>query len=174
MVTALMFLVTLVVSVMACISDVRSLRIPNLYSIIVLAAFVLAFAVSPASFYVWWEHVGAMVAMLLITYLMFCFNMLGSGDSKFGSVLALWVGLPGLMVYVFYMALMGGVIGAATLYIRKKKPCANPLKGSWIAQVQEGRNAVPYGVAITFGAWAAFFHTAFFAHRLGELIAIIH
>ena len=36
------------------------------------------------------------------------------------------------------------------------------------------RCAVPYGLAISFGAWAAFFHTGFLDHRIDEVIKIIH
>lgn len=174
MLTDFLTAVVLVVTVMACVSDVRSLRIPNLYSVIVIAAFAIAFLVSPEAFGKWWHHLGAFAGMFVITYAMFCFGMLGAGDSKFGSALALWVGLKGLMPYLLLMAMMGGVIGIVSIFFRKKKPFANPLPGSWMAVAQEGKNSVPYGVAISFGAVGALLHTGFIYHQLDELVRIIH
>lgn len=177
MLVALALLLTGVVfgvTILACVSDVRSLRIPNLYSIIVIGAFAVAFAAAPESFGKLSAHLLSLVIIFLITYIMFVFGLMGGGDAKFGSALALWVGLPGIVSYVFWMTLMGGLIAALSLLIKNKKPFANPAAGSWVAQVQEGRNAVPYGIAISFGAWAALLHTGFITHQLDEVIKIIH
>jgi len=174
MLVPLLLAVVLVTSVLACVSDVMRLRIPNLHSGVVIAAFALAYLLSPDSFSVWWEYIGAMVMMFVITYLMFLFGLMGGGDSKFGTALALWVGLHGMLPYVFWMAIMGGIIGGLSLYFKKKKPFKSPPAGSWMAQVQEGRNAVPYGIAISAGAWLALWQTGFIIHQLDELFKIIH
>ena len=158
----------------ACVSDVRSLRIPDVYSIVVIAAFIPAFLLSPEIFGRWWEHMGALALMFILTYVMFCYGVMGGGDSKFGSALALWVGLKGLVPYVLFMGIMGGVVALASYFIKKKKPFKNPRAGSWVAEVQQGRNAVPYGVAISFGAWMAILHTGIIDHQIHELIKIIH
>ena len=167
-------LAVLAVTVASCVSDVRSTRIPNWHSVVVLAAFVPAFLLSPESFGPWWSHLGAFALMFAVTFGLFAAGIMGGGDTKLGSVLALWVGMKGLMVYLFYMALVGGVLGVLSIIFRKRKPFVNPIAGSWIAQVQAGENAVPYGVAISVGAWAAFFHTGFLHHQLDELFKIIH
>lgn len=174
MLTAFLTFGVLAVMLLACVSDVKTLRIPNVYSIIVVAAFAAAFLLSPEDFKVWWSHLSAAGGMFIITYIMFCAGMLGAGDSKFGSALALWVGLKGLLIYVFYMAVVGGVIGVIAIYFRKKKPFANPPAGSWMAVAQEGKNSVPYGIAISFGAFASLLQTGFINHQLDELLRIIH
>jgi prepilin peptidase CpaA len=167
-------LVIFVTSVMACVSDVRFLRIPNSYVCVVIAAFLPAFLLSPESFGPWWHHLAAGLIFLVITYIMFCCGMLGGGDAKLGAALALFVGLRGLVPYLFYMALVGGLLGALAIVIKKKKPFTHPSPESWAGQLYQGRNAVPYGIAISFGAWAALFHTGFADNILDELIAIIH
>lgn len=174
MIVALLTAVVFVVTLMCCISDVRHLRIPNKYVLAVIAAFVIAFAVSPAAFGVWWHPFAAALVFLVVTYVMFVFNMLGAGDAKLGAALALWVGLPGLMAYMMYMMIAGGVLGVASLYIKKRKPFKNPRAGGWIATVQDGGNAVPYGIAITVGVWGALLHIGFISHQLDELFKIIH
>jgi Flp pilus assembly protein protease CpaA len=105
---------------------------------------------------------------------MYCAGMIGSGDTKLGSVLAAWVGLKGMIVFLFYMTLLGGILGAASLWMKKKKPFPAMPAGSWIEKVQSGNSVVPYGIAISFGAWAAFFHTGFLHHRIDEVLKIIH
>ncbi len=173
MIVALLTGVVLVVTLLACVSDVRSMRIPNAYSIIILVTFVLAFLVSPESFGQWWEHLGAFGLMFAVTFIMFIVNMVGGGDTKLASALALWVGLKGLMAYLFYMALVGGLLGILSIILRKKKPFKNPLEGSWVAQVQAGKSAVPYGIAIGVGAWASLLHTDFLRHQIDEVFKII-
>jgi len=41
-------------------------------------------------------------------------------------------------------------------------------------KLQSGGNALPYGIAISFGFWVAIFHTAATAQQLHELRALIH
>ena len=174
MVLALCLIILCGVTLASCITDIRSMRIPNTHVVIVLILFVIAFATTPDAFHAWWEHGAAMLIFLVLTYLMFAFGMLGAGDAKYGAALALWVGLPGLMAYVFFMAIIGGVLGVLSLVLRKYRPLKNPPAGSWAATVQDGGNAVPYGIALSIGVWASFFHTSAFSHQLDELIRIIH
>jgi prepilin peptidase CpaA len=100
--------------------------------------------------------------------------MIGGGDSKLGTALALWAGLRGLLPFVFYMALVGGILGIAALVLYKLKPFKNPRVGGWIEQAQLGANAIPYGIAISAGAWASFFHTGIVHEQIHEVFKIIH
>jgi prepilin peptidase CpaA len=174
MVLALCLILLFGVTLASCVSDIRQMRIPNAHVVMVLVLFAVAFIAAPDAFHVWWAHAAAMLVFLVLTYIMFAFGMLGAGDAKYGAALALWVGLPGLMAYVFFMAIIGGVLGVLSLLLRKYRPVKNPRAGSWVATVQDGGNAVPYGIALSIGVWAAFFHTAAFSHHLDELIRIIH
>lgn len=174
MIVALLTLSVFVVTVLSCISDVQRLRIPNTYVLFVAGAFIVAFTLSPSSFGVWWHPFAGAAFFLVVTYIMFVYRLIGAGDAKMGAALALWVGLPGLMAYVMYMAIAGGVIGVMSLVIKRFKPFKHPRAGGWIATVQDGGNAVPYGIAITVGAWAAMLHNGFVSHQLDEVIKIIH
>jgi Flp pilus assembly protein protease CpaA len=150
------------------------MRIPNAYSVFVAAAFVVAFVFSPASFGPWWHHVGGFVLMFGVTFWMFSAGMIGSADTKLGSVLALWVGLKGLIVYLLAMTLMGGLLGGAALLLRRKKFFAAPRMDSWMARAQAGESVVPYGVAISFGFWVFVLHTGLLHHLMDEVYKIIH
>lgn len=165
------FLTAAVVAVMLCasVSDIRRMRIPNTHVLFVLVAFAAAFAVSPDDFGRWWEHLAALGIFLAVTFAMFCAGMLGAGDAKYGAALALWVGLPHLLVFLFFMTLAGGVLGVLSLLMRKYKPFENPPAESWMAQAQGGASAVPYGIAISAGALAALLHSGFISHQLHQV-----
>jgi prepilin peptidase CpaA len=147
--------------VLASISDYRGMTIPNIYSAIIVGAFVVAFGCTwimdvdhvfqPAL-----SHLASGAIVLVVTMALFYLKVLGGADSKLASAYALWVGLPGLVAYLFYMSLAGGILGIIALILKKWKPLKNVPEKSWIAQVQAGHSKVPYGIAIFIGVLAYF------------------
>ena len=109
------------------------------------------------------QHLLAGLIVFGVTAAMFAFNMLGAADSKLGTAFALWVGLKGLFPFLFYMTLVGGVLGLVALGLKKWTPVKAPADGSWIARVQAGESKVPYGVAIVLGALASFVNIGYFS-----------
>lgn len=162
----------LAVTIFAAASDIRSLRIPNWQPLAALALFIPAYLAAPETFGGWQAHGAALGIMFVVTYIMFACGIMGGGDSKFAAALALWTGIKGLAPMLFYMALIGGLLGAATLLMRKKRPFKKPVPGSWIAAAQAGENAVPYGVAISFGFWMALYHMGVFIAVAEEIRAL--
>lgn len=163
-------LVTLGMCGLAAWSDYKGFRIPNLVSIIIIAAFGVSFGVThltgqaDAVFGSLKSHLIAAAAVLLITMLFFALRLLGAGDSKFATAIALWAGgPPGITAFLFYMALLGGVLGVASLVLKRWKPFKSPQAGTWPARAQEGHNAVPYGIAIAVGAFIAFVFKGYFS-----------
>ena len=153
--------------VFAGLSDIRGLKIPNLYSGVVILAFVACYGLLWAFgrgdvFSSLSSHLLGAVIVFGVTAAMFAFGMIGAADSKLGTAYALWVGLLGIFPFLFYMTLAGGVLGVVSLVIKKRKPFKSPSKGSWVAQVQAGESKVPYGVAIVFGALASFVNIGYF------------
>jgi prepilin peptidase CpaA len=175
LVALLMTTVVLGVTIQSCITDARSLNIPNWHTLVILACFIPAFLAMPSAFAGGLiPHLEAMAIVFVVTYLLFFLGLLGGGDSKLGTGLGLWIGLKGLVYFLFYMSIAGGLLGVAALYIRKHKIFKNPAAGSWVAQLQNGRNAMPYGIAISFGAWMTFIQTGFLHNQLSEVFKIIH
>lgn len=147
-------------------SDIKSLTIQNIYSVLILAAFpvcyILMWLMGDLDIFApLWSHVGAFVTVLVISALLFFFNVMGAADSKLASVYALWIGFANLPVFLFIMSLVGAVLGAVALFIKKKKPFKEPKEGSWVAQLQGGGSKVPYGVAIVVGALFGFYHAGY-------------
>lgn len=159
-------------------SDFRQLKIPNSYTLYIAAAFVPAFLLSvilspeTSVFASWKSHLISGLVIFALTYLLFHFKLIGGGDSKLLSVYALWVGLAGLMPFLFAMALTGGVLGLATLALRKWKPAKKPIKGSWVDKAQNGGQDVPYGIAIFIGALTTFWQNGYIQpSTLANLVA---
>jgi prepilin peptidase CpaA len=161
-------LVALGCGVLSGWSDFRGMTISNLYPLLVLGAFVLAWL----SYYFLAPddavYFGALKSHLLsggilfaITFIMFSLGWLGAGDSKLASVYALWAGMTGFASFLFYMALAGGLLGVAALLIQKHKPFSNPAENSWVYKTQNGQSAVPYGIAIAFGAFVSFLQNGY-------------
>lgn len=171
MITAAALAALFVCVIMAGVSDFRTLKIPNGLSVAIVALFAAAYAAGPDDFGPFWMHLAGGAGMLVVTFLMFAVGMIGAGDSKLGAALGLWVGLKGMLAYIFFMSLAGGVLGLCGLAIRKFKPAWSAPEGSWIAQLQDGRNAVPYGIAIGIGAVAGLMYTGFVPARIENAIS---
>lgn len=169
-------LVTIGMCCLAAWSDYKGFRIPNLVSLVIIAAFAVSFGAtqllvddpSATIFGNWKSHIGSAVVVMLITMLLFALRLLGAGDSKFATAVSLWLGLPGLSFFLFYMAFIGGLLGVASLVLKRWKPLKNPAEGTWPAKAQEGHNAVPYGIAIAAGAFIAFIYRGYFNPELWQ------
>lgn len=169
-------LVTIGMCCLAAWSDYKGFRIPNLVSLVIIAAFVVSFGATQVLghesagtvFGSWKSHVGSALIVMLITMLLFALRLLGAGDSKFATAVALWVGIPGLSFFLFYMTFLGGLLGVASLVLKRWKPLKNPIAGTWPAKAQEGHNAVPYGIAIAAGAFIAFIYRGYFSPALWQ------
>jgi len=146
------------ISVWAAFNDFYRLRIPNVLSVVIVALFAMFCFVEPLALVVWWKPFAAAIVMLLVTFMMFVAGILGAGDSKLAAALALWTGLSGLPAFLFFMSLYGGVLSILGLLLRKYRPVSAPFKGGWVDEIQSGRNALPYGIAISGGAITSFFY----------------
>lgn len=162
-------LVALGLGVAGAVSDLRGLIIPNIYVGGILIAFIPAyvafwfFARESGFFDDWISHLGAFGIVFIGSFILFSLNMFGAGDSKLCSAFALWTGMSGLSAFIFYTAVIGGLLGVATLLLRRHKPFAQVKEGTWLARAQAGENAVPYGIAITGGALMSFLWLGYFS-----------
>lgn len=148
--------------VLAALSDIRGMTIPNVYSGIIIVAFFVAFAAlsllgQADVFFGFESHLLALIIVFGATVALFGLHVIGAADSKLASAYALWVGVvPGLFAFLMYTALAGGVLALVALALKKWKPLKSPPAGSWPARVQAGESKVPYGAAILAGALASF------------------
>lgn len=168
--------VTVGVSGLSAISDLRRLSIPNVYALILFFAFWAAYALlwglgaAHIVFMPLMSHILSGLIVFGLTSALFAFGLMGAGDSKMASALALWTGLPGLIIFLFFTGLAGGVLALWALFVQKKKPFKNPDPGGWIGNLQAGNSKVAYGIAIFAGALTAFADLGYF--NLQTLLAL--
>jgi prepilin peptidase CpaA len=133
--------------VFAAFTDLRRRQIDNWLN----AAIALA---APAF---WWSsglslwpdvalQLGVALAAFALLAGMFALKMMGGGDVKLLTVLALWIQWDVFVQLLMVMALAGGVLTI--------------VMGAWhVMRRQRERLAIPYGVAIAFGGlWVLYFN----------------
>ena len=81
----------------------------------------------------------------------------GGGDAKLFTACALWLGLPGLLPFLAFTGLTGGVLAAGLIAARNGIIGAYAASGpAWLGRLLTVDEDLPYGLAIAVGALAAF------------------
>jgi prepilin peptidase CpaA len=130
--------------VWAAIGDMRRLIIPNWISLAIAGLYVLHVAASPVPVGVL-GGVAVGAATLVAGFGLFACNLIGGGDVKLMSAIALWAGPMRILDFLFVTAIMGGFVAAGTLLRRRRLAPVGGASGA-AASVE-----VPYGVAISVG-----------------------
>ncbi len=141
----------------AALTDIASFTIPNRLNLALAAAYPLAALALGRPL----GEIGFDLAIgsgaLLIAVGMFAAGWIGGGDAKLFAAVALWLGWPAVLTFVMVTSLAGGALALLLLNVRATwlKPY---LAGAppWVARLTATGEAVPYGVAIAFGALVAF------------------
>ena len=111
---------TMILLVMAAVSDLTRYRIPNT----IVYAIVAAFAVGAIFNFAWpaivWP-VLAGVAMFLLGAGLFALGLFGGGDVKLIAAMALWTGFADLPRFLLIMGAAGGLIGLILLLKRRRQ-----------------------------------------------------
>jgi prepilin peptidase CpaA len=143
--------------VVAALTDLTTFLIPNRVSAALAIAFVPAavfLGLPPAA--IGMDLVVGMAGLLLGAAL-FAAGWIGGGDAKLFAAAALWLGWPTTAAFLAWTALAGGGLAVALLAARKTTPPVLASQGpAWVGRLLEAKGDVPYGVAIAFGALAAF------------------
>jgi len=134
-------LVCLVLAV-AGTSDVRSRRIPNWTVLAIAGLFGIWLFVGPSVSLI--SSLGAAFLVFVCSCALYAFGIIGAGDSKLATAVALFAGFSKLPQFFLYMSLAGGLLVLCMLILQ-------PARVLVVLQMR-GRGAldrgVPYGVAI--------------------------
>lgn len=130
----------------AAASDLFRYQIPNALSLVIAGAFALAAFDLPLATTAW--HLSAGIVVFAITATLFHFGILGGGDVKLMAATTLWMGWHELFAFVAVTAIVGGVIAAGLLLIRRAAPSPVPAD-RWYARLLSPKEGVPYGIAIS-------------------------
>ena len=168
LVVFLMGLMTAVgLALYAAWSDFRGFRIPNFVSLAMIGAFAAVYGAltlldaRTAVFAGLPGHLTAAGLVFAVTLALYLARVLGAGDSKFATAVALWLGLQGLSAFLMVMSLVGGLLAVASLVLARRRLFPAIAGTNWIARAQDGSRDVPYGIAITAGMIAGFVHQGY-------------
>jgi len=151
---ALFVLVFLGLVLFAAGSDIASMLIPNWVSIALALTFpIAAFAVGLP-----WTQVGAHALIGLLVFIagfiLFSVGVLGGGDVKVISGVAVWTGAAALSPFAFWTSAAGGVLALVILLARKRFTPADS-RPAFFNRLLTSTNGIPYAVAIAVGAIAS-------------------
>jgi prepilin peptidase CpaA len=140
--TDLLLLALAAILLVAAVIDIRTFTISNRLNATVAAGaplYWLSIAMTP------WPGMAIQLAAGGIVFVLlagaFYAGMMGGGDVKLASALALWFSPGGTVKFLVLMSLAGGVLTLGIVAWHRAKR-------------REGRPEIPYGVAIAFGALA--------------------
>ena len=157
-----------VLVVVAGLTDLTSMRIPNWISAtLILAFFPVAFVIGLSPLEVG-LHFGVALLVLAAGMAMFALRIIGGGDAKVMAAASLWLGAAALMPFLIWTAILGG---AFSLVLMLGRTWASPhMAGApaWVSTLFRPKGDIPYGVAICGGALMAYPASMLVARALGS------
>ncbi len=157
MISAIFGAAFFVLCLQAAVKDTLSLKITNGLNLSIVALFIPAAFAAQIGWAAAGGHLLAGVIAFLVSYLLFAVRLFGGGDAKMIPGVLLWIGPAGWIQFVMGMALSGGVLAIVILLARRAVPAA--LAPGFAQNVLSKENGIPYGVAITVGAFFAAPHS---------------
>jgi prepilin peptidase CpaA len=139
--------------IVATITDIIWLRIPNWISAGIAVLFLGAAVTEPRSLAWWGSHLGAGGIVLLVGMAVFAWGKIGGGDVKLLTGVALWFGLAPLPALLLAIGVVGGVVSIACVVLRGYGSGALLEYLGMRAVALEKGQGVPYAVAIAAGCW---------------------
>ena len=129
-------------------SDLFTMTISNLISVVLLIAFLcIAVALGLP-----WQQIGLHLAcgatVLAVAFGMFCFGWIGGGDAKLAAATAVWLGWSHLMSYGLVASIFGGVLTVVIVGVRFKPLPSFLGRYPWIVRLHDQKEGIPYGIAL--------------------------
>ena len=147
----------------AAAMDLFTMKIPNRISVVLVLAFFPLAALAGLGAWEVLNHVGAGLLLLAIGILLFIPGWFGGGDAKLMAAIALWIGFDNLPLYIFYVAIAGGVMAVAFRMARSVPLPRVFLGEAWAIRLHRTGGGIPYGLALAAGALLVYPHTVWFA-----------
>lgn len=133
--------------------DIASFTIPNFLQVALIVSFVAFVAVTGMTPAAIGAHLLAGFAGLAAGFTLFALGYIGGGDAKLFACIALWLGFHNLPEYALMASLFGGALTLLLLGMRRLPLPASLSGQTWILKLHDARGAIPYGVALSAGAF---------------------
>lgn len=131
----------------AMLSDLRRFEIPNAIPILLIAAYLVASVVHGTEPIVVLRQCGIGATALAVGFGLFALRILGGGDVKLIAAMAPWLAPIQIPSFLFWMAIVGGLIGLIIVLLRRAPALPGSFGDGWLRRLQE-RGKIPYGLAI--------------------------
>ncbi|HEY1613550.1 MAG TPA: prepilin peptidase [Rhizomicrobium sp.] len=142
--------------------DLASFTIPNFLQILLIGGFAVFAFVSGMDLSTIGGHLAAGGIGFLLGFTLFAFGLVGGGDAKLFACVALWFGVRDFASYALIASVFGGALTLAMLAFRQL-PLPAPLgRQSWLMRLHDREAGIPYGVALSAGAFAILPYTDVF------------
>ncbi|GLK79559.1 MULTISPECIES: A24 family peptidase [Methylopila] len=149
--------------VVAAVSDLLTMTIPNRLVLALVAAFAATAPFAGLGLQDLGLHLAAAAAVLAVGIALFIPGWIGGGDAKLAAALALWLGFAPLLEWLVLFALFGGALTLGVMIYRKYPLPAQFVRIGWLAKLHHPASGVPYGVAIAAGTLLLLPQTQWFA-----------
>lgn len=168
MATIMLFLFPLGL-VLAAVTDLLTMKIPNTLVLYLLGAFALVALLVQLPLDQLAMHAMSGGLVLVIGFTLFALGWIGGGDAKLAAATALWLGFDNsvLMQYLIYAGLLGGVLTLCILALRGLPLMPVMARHSWIERLHDRKNGVPYGVALAIAGLLAYADSTLFQRIVG-------
>ncbi len=144
----------------AASTDLFTMKISNIISIILAAGFIALGLLNRMSIADFGNHFAAGFLVLAVSFVFFARGWIGGGDAKFAAAIALWFGFAHLLDYLLIASVIGGALTLAILEFRRRALPRVLAEQAWIARLHEPTGGVPYGIALAAAALIIYPSTA--------------
>jgi prepilin peptidase CpaA len=136
----------------AAMGDVKTYRIPNAYSLALLALYPFFALTTPQSVSPFLS-LGVMAAVFALGFTIYAFNAIGGGDVKLLTVAALFAGPRFAVEFLAVTALAGGLVATLMLHRPMRAALAVAFDSIGNRTLRDAllTDIIPYGVAIAAG-----------------------
>lgn len=153
--------------ILAAFTDLFTMTIPNRISLVLIAAFLALAPFSGITLPQFGWHVAAGAIVLAVTFGLFIAGIIGGGDAKLVSAVALWVGMDHLLPYLLVASLFGGALTLGLLTFRKMPLPLDWNNLGWLSRLHDPKGKIPYGIALAAGALWIYPETTWFTGIAG-------
>ena len=155
----------------AAFSDMFTMTIPNRASIILIAAFALIAPLTGMDWMVYAQHFAAALLVFATCFGLFGFGLMGGGDAKLLTAVALWFGLTmQLFNFLVYVGLIGGLLTVLIVVARSNRFAIVVNRMTMFSHLTDPGLGVPYGVAIGIAGFICFPGSALARYALQHMV----
>jgi prepilin peptidase CpaA len=130
--------------VVAALTDLRALRIPNALVLACLGLALLRLALEPALL---GPHLAVGGIAFALTLALFARNLMGGGDAKLLPVVALWLGPQAILDFLVLLAVLAGGIALMLVLARLGLAAVDGARERWPLVLRRGEG-LPLAAAI--------------------------